>query len=67
MSLKTPDFYLNYFLIKSNRTGLQAYTVEVRNELLEHPVFAANASYSKHCINNFKNTKKVIDTKLHKK
>ena len=30
MSLKTPDFYLNDLLIKSNRTGLQAYTAEER-------------------------------------
>ena len=28
--LKTPDFYLNDLLIKSNRTGLQAYTAEER-------------------------------------
>ena len=28
--LKTPDFSLNDLLIKSNRTGLQAYTAEER-------------------------------------
>ena len=28
--LKTPDFYLNDLLIKSNRTGLQANTAEER-------------------------------------